>query len=78
MVVSCPRSDDALLVADHRSERGYRATDYRAATGPNVIWADLKKLDLSPGASMLVLTPDDVAISDDVSDRFKRVDTAPF
>lgn len=33
-----------------------------------MIWADLSKFDLKPGASVMQLNPDNIALSGDVSD----------
>lgn len=51
---------------------------FELTTSPNVIWADLSKFDLSPGAPVLALNPDDIALSGDVTDKFKKLDKAPF
>jgi hypothetical protein len=36
-----------------------------------VIWADLLKMKVEPGANVMVLDPDDVALSGNVTDKFK-------
>ena len=51
---------------------------FELTTSPSVIWADLSKFDLSPGAAVMQLNPDDIALSGDVSDKFQKVDKAPF
>ena len=44
---------------------------FELTTSPNVIWADLKKFDLSPGAPVMLLDPDDINLSGDVTGDFK-------
>jgi penicillin V acylase-like amidase (Ntn superfamily) len=44
---------------------------FELTTSPNVIWADLLKMNLKPGASVMVLNPDDIALSGNVTDKFK-------
>jgi choloylglycine hydrolase len=51
---------------------------FELTTSPNVLWADLGKFDLSPGSPVLVLDPDDLALSGDVTDRFQKAERAPF
>jgi penicillin V acylase-like amidase (Ntn superfamily) len=46
-------------------------------TRPNVIWAELDALDLSEGAPVAILDPDDVGLSGDVSSAF-RAASAPY
>jgi len=36
-----------------------------------VIWADLMKMDTSAGAPVMVLHPDDITLSGDVTSKFK-------
>jgi penicillin V acylase-like amidase (Ntn superfamily) len=50
---------------------------FELTTSPNVIWADLLKMNLKPGASVMVLNPDDIALSGNVTDKFKTA-KAPF
>lgn len=51
---------------------------FELSTAPNLIWADLDKFDLASGAPVLVLDPDNVDLSGDVSSDFKKADRAPF
>jgi penicillin V acylase-like amidase (Ntn superfamily) len=44
---------------------------FELTTSPNVIWADLMKMDTSAGAPVMALNPDDIALSGDVTDKFK-------
>ncbi len=43
---------------------------FELSTTPNVIWADLTKMNLAPGAPVMVLNPEDIALSGDVTDKF--------
>jgi len=47
-------------------------------TSPNVVWADLGQFELAPGAPVMVLDPDDIALSGDVSERFVKAARSPF
>jgi penicillin V acylase-like amidase (Ntn superfamily) len=49
---------------------------FELTTSPNVVWADLTKMDMSAGAPALVLNPDNVALSGDVTDKFKPAKAA--
>jgi penicillin V acylase-like amidase (Ntn superfamily) len=49
---------------------------FELTTSPNVIWADLTKMDGSAGAPVLVLNPDDIALSGDVTGKFKPAKAA--
>lgn len=50
---------------------------FELTTSPNVIWVDLGKFDLQPGAPVMMLHPDDIDLSGDVATRFAKA-TAPF
>lgn len=50
---------------------GARLAVFELTTSPNVIWTDLTKVDLKPGAAVLILDPDDISLSGDVTQRFK-------
>jgi penicillin V acylase-like amidase (Ntn superfamily) len=50
---------------------------FELTTSPNVIWAELLKMNLKPGARAMALNPDNIALSGDVTDKFKPV-KAPF
>jgi penicillin V acylase-like amidase (Ntn superfamily) len=49
---------------------------FELTTSPNVIWADLTKMDMSAGAPALTLNPDDIALSGDVTGKFKPAKAA--
>jgi penicillin V acylase-like amidase (Ntn superfamily) len=51
---------------------------FELTTSPNVLWADLKKFDLKPGAPVMTLDPDDMALSGDVTERFQKAERALF
>ncbi|QDV69187.1 Penicillin acylase precursor [Rosistilla carotiformis] len=51
---------------------------FELTTSPNVIWADLSKMDLSPGAAVMTLDPDNINLSGDVSSKFQSAAKAPF
>jgi len=44
---------------------------FELTTSPNVLWADLSAFDLSEGASVMMLDPDDIGLSGDVTDIFE-------
>jgi len=50
---------------------------FELTTAPNVIWADLTKMNLAAGAPVTVLNPNDIALSGNVTDKFKPA-KAPF
>lgn len=50
---------------------------FELTTSPNVIWVDLNKLDLNPGAPVKTLNPDNIDLSGDVTGKFRKA-TAPF
>jgi penicillin V acylase-like amidase (Ntn superfamily) len=51
---------------------------FELTTSPNVLWADLTKLDLKPGAPVLTLDPDNLDLSGDVTLKFQKAAKAPF
>jgi len=51
---------------------------FELTTSPNVVWVDLSKVNLAPGAPVMVLNPDNIALSGDVSDKFTKAKRAPF
>jgi choloylglycine hydrolase len=57
------------------TERNYY---FELANAPSVVWMALSGFDLSPGAQVLMLDPDDVRLAGDVTGRFQRVAAAPF
>jgi len=51
---------------------------FELTTSPNVIWADLSKMKLAPGAPVMVLNPDNIALSGDVTGKFHKIAKTPF
>jgi penicillin V acylase-like amidase (Ntn superfamily) len=51
---------------------------FELTTSPNVIWVDMPKLSVAAGSAVLELNPDSVDLSGNVTDKFKKVDKAPF
>jgi choloylglycine hydrolase len=51
---------------------------FELTTSPNVIWADLAKFDLAPGAPVMILNPDNVDLSGNVTGKFQKAEKAPF
>src|SRR5262249_37351621 len=51
---------------------------FEFTTSPNVIWADLTKFDLSPGAPVMMLNPDSVDLSGDVTESFQKTEMGRF
>jgi penicillin V acylase-like amidase (Ntn superfamily) len=49
---------------------------FELTTSPNLIWADLTKMDAAAGAPVLTLNPDDIALSGDVTGKFKSAKPA--
>lgn len=51
---------------------------FELTTSPNVVWAELLKFNLSPGAPVMILNPDDIALSGAVTSEFHKADRTPF
>lgn len=51
---------------------------FELTTSPSVIWVDLPKMNLAPGAPVMVLNPDNIALSGDVTRKFRKAAKAPF
>jgi len=51
---------------------------FELTTSPNVIWADLRKFELAPGLPVMVLDPDNINLSGDVTGKFQKAANAPF
>jgi hypothetical protein len=43
-----------------------------------VIWADLRKFDLAPGAAVMTLDPNNIDLSGDVVAKFTKAAKSPF
>ena len=48
-----------------------RSYFFELTTAPNVIWTDLSKFNLAEGSSVLLLDPNDVSLTGDVTNNFK-------
>lgn len=74
-----PYKDFGIYNTEYRTAMDLTNSRYffELTTSPNVIWADLAKFDLAPGAPVVQLDPDDIALSGDVSDKFQKVER-PF
>jgi choloylglycine hydrolase len=51
---------------------------FELSTSPNVIWVDLAKLNFEAGAPVMLLDPDNIDLSGEVSARFIKAGQAPF
>lgn len=51
---------------------------FELTTSPNVVWAELKRFDLSPGAPVMLFDPNRIEFSGDVSRHFTKAAQAPF
>ena len=51
---------------------------FELTTVPNVIWMELAHFKLDAGAPVMILNPDDIHLSGDVSAQFKVSPKAPF
>lgn len=51
---------------------------FELTTNPNAIWVDLSKFSLTPGSPVMVLSPDNLTLSGEVSGKFRRASKAPF
>ncbi|MCO6045229.1 linear amide C-N hydrolase [Aeoliella sp. ICT_H6.2] len=51
---------------------------FELTTAPNVIWVSLEQFDLTPGAAVRMLPPDDIHLVGNVTTKFEAVEHAPF
>jgi choloylglycine hydrolase len=51
---------------------------FELSTSPNVVWASLAKFNLEPGAPVMILNPDSITLSGDVTGQFQPAPQAPF
>lgn len=83
-ILSIARNVSVPFGAPNRAPGSLYNTEYRTAidltnrsyffeftTSPNVIWMDLSKFDLAPGSPVLLLDPDDITLTGDVTKNFK-------
>jgi choloylglycine hydrolase len=51
---------------------------FELTTAPNVIWMSLDRFNLARGAPVMVLDPDNINLSGDVTSKFRKATKAPF
>lgn len=51
---------------------------FELTTSPNVIWMDLAKFNFNAGAPVMTLDPDNIDLSGNVSEKFKKSNAVPF
>jgi len=51
---------------------------FELTTAPNVIWMSLDRFNLAAGAPVMVLDPDNIDLSGDVTSKFRKAKKAPF
>jgi penicillin V acylase-like amidase (Ntn superfamily) len=51
---------------------------FELTTSPNVIWIDLTRFNLEEGSSVMTLHPDNIDLSGNVTEKFTKLDKAPF
>lgn len=51
---------------------------FELTTYPNLIWAELAGFKLTAGSPVMVLNPDDIKLSGDVSGKFREAGKASF
>ena len=75
-----PYQDFGIYNTEYRTVAALKDQRYyfELTTGPNVIWADLGKAKLSAGAPVMMLDPQDITLSGDVSGKFRKAAKTPF
>mgnify|MGYP001217586130 CR=1 FL=1 len=61
-------------VCDLTNKRYY----FELTTSPNVVWADLDKFNLEAGSPVMILNPDNIDLSGNVSDKYQKSATASY
>ncbi len=51
---------------------------FELTTAPNVIWIDMSNFNLAPGSPVMVLDPDDIELTGNVSGKFREIEAPPF
>lgn len=51
---------------------------FELTTSPNVIWADIEAFDLEPGSPVMVLDPDSIELSGNVTGSFTEAEAVPY
>jgi choloylglycine hydrolase len=75
-----PYAEFGIYNTDYRTavNLGNRRYYFELTTSPNVIWADLEDFDLSAGAPVMELNPDNIDLSGNVTAKFVQQVTTPF
>jgi choloylglycine hydrolase len=75
-----PYKDFGIYNTEYRTAMNLTDKRYffELTTSPNVIWADLRKFELAPGWPVMVLDPDNINLSGDVTEKFQQAANAPF
>ena len=73
------RTPDTLYDTEYRTAIDLSNLRYffELTTAPNVLWMDLPKFDLTPGAEARILDPDNIDLSGNVTNKFQRVPKTP-
>jgi hypothetical protein len=69
---------EMLIVAQSHPNNPCRRYFFELTTSPNVIWVDLNRLALKSGSPVLMLDPDNIELSRDVTKKFKKQKKSPF
>lgn len=90
-IISISRNTSVPFNAPYKTPGTIYDTEYRTAidltnkryffeltSSPNVIWMELVKFDLSHGAPVLVLNPDNITLSGDITKEFEETAKVPF
>jgi choloylglycine hydrolase len=75
-----PYKDFGIYNTEYRTAMNLTDKRYffELTTSPNVIWADLRKFELTPGWPVMILDPDNINLSGDVTEKFQKAANAPF
>ena len=71
--LGAPYHDFGIYNTEYRTAMDLTARRYffELTNGPNVIWMDLDRMDLRPGAPVMILDPHDISLAGNVTDRFQ-------
>jgi choloylglycine hydrolase len=74
-----PYGDFGIYNTEYRTVMNLTSRRYyfELTTSPNVVWVDLDRFDLQPGAPVMALNPDNLELSGNVSGQFTQI-PAPF
>jgi penicillin V acylase-like amidase (Ntn superfamily) len=69
-----PYGDFGIYNTEYRTVMNLTSRRYyfELTTSPNVVWADLDRFDLEPGAPVMALDPDSIELSGNVSGQFAQ------